>query len=151
MRTHTILATVLVALAWWSGSPALAQESRELPDALRELGSLMGRGLPDRAAQWRCDATSRFLCSAEGCKAVRPTMKTPWLNLDFVARTYERCDTKGCDSYLMDHSQSGKFTHVWLVGHPGIFFKSVSDGSEFVEVVSFHLDVFNVYGRCKPR
>ncbi len=148
MRRYTILATVLVALAWWSGSPARAQESRELADALRDLGSLMGRGLPDRAAQWRCDAISKFSYSAEGCEAVRPNV---WLNLDFVARTYERCDTKGCDSYLMDHSQSGKFTQVRLVGHPGMFFKSVSDGSEFVEVVSLHLGVLNAYGRCKPR
>ncbi len=148
MRTHTILATVLVALAWWSGSPALAQESRELPNALRELGSLVGRGLPGRAVRWRCDATSKFSCSAEGCEAVRPTV---WLNLDFVTRTYERCDTKGCDSYLMDHSPSGMFTQVRLIGHPGMFFKSVSDGSKFVEVVSLHLGVLNAYGRCKPR
>ena len=143
-----VVASFLIALGGLCAPAVAVQESGDLREALQELEGLVAKGLPDRAPQWRCDASTKFQCSVNGCSEIRPTV---WVNLDFPARRLERCDAKGCDRYEMVHSISGLYTTITLVGHPGTFLKAVNDGSQFVEVASILTRVFTSFGRCLPR
>ncbi len=151
MRYTVIAAVMLVSTLVLCGLYAQgvrAQDGDGLREALQELEGLLAKGLPDRAPQWRCDASTKFQCSVNGCSEIRPTV---WVNLDFPARRLERCDAKGCDRYEMVHSVAGLYTTITLVGHPGTFFKAVNDASEFVEVASLGVSVLSSFGRCNRK
>lgn len=113
-------------------------------EARRAERGLLG-GLGERAQRWRCEPTARFGCSSAGCQALEFTV---WVNLDFPARRYERCDSKGCDSYEMTYAVGGAFTTVTPLGARGFFLKAVNDGSEFLEVVSLGTAAHASFGRC---
>ena len=127
--------------------PASAQEGGKLGADRERLTDLFGRGLADRASKWRCTITSQYVCSKKGCDQNPPTV---WINLDFSANLYERCDAKGCDAYPMRSFVGGIYTTISLA-RPGTFLKAVNDGSEFVEVASMGNVTFNTFGRCTPR
>lgn len=124
-----------------------AQEDDQLRQELGQITELISRTLAERAPRWRCQPTVRFDCSLKGCTEAKPTV---WLNVDFSARRYERCDSKGCDEHQMTHSASGIFTVV-SVGGGSTLFKVVNDGSEFMEVASLGTAAYTSFGRCAPR
>lgn len=145
MRTVIILGACLVVLGAFYVHGENAQQSGDVRKELDELGKLASKSLPDRARRWRCDAATKFSCSIKGCEKVRDT---GWVNLDFLAGRYERCDSKGCDQYEMTHSLGGIYTTV--SAGQGTFLKAVNDGSEFTDIVSLGTSIFASFGRCTP-
>lgn len=125
--------------------PASAQQDEQLRRELKYVTSLMGAALQDRAPLWRCEISTKYVCTSVGCALVKPTV---WINLDFGRRVYERCDSKRCDAYDMTFTQSGIFTLV--SPNQGTFLKAVNDGSEFVEVASLGVQTYNGFGQCIP-
>ena len=115
-------------------------------DSLARFNDLMGRGLADRADEWLCDPIRSFSCSLEGCDATEPKV---WIKLAFSSSTYSRCDRSGCDTYNMEYSKSGVYTIAELRGR-GAFMKATNDGSEYSEVTSSGVGLFQHYGSCKP-
>ena len=95
---------------------------------------------------WRCDGTTAQTCSDEGCTRRAPSV---WVELDFEAKTYGRCDRKGCDRYPVGPVTS---SGVFMVIQPraGTFFKATKDGSQYVEVASLLTTIFITHGRCRP-
>ena len=124
-----------------------AQKNADLRSTLESVEKLFGIGLADRSPEWRCEIATQYVCSAKGCDQNPPSV---WINLDFTARRYERCDSRGCDAYPMQSYTSGIYTSISLA-QPGTFLKVVNDGSEFVEVASMGNVTFNSFGRCTPR
>ena len=113
---------------------------------LQQLTGLVSRPLAQRALQWECTPSVRFVCTAEGCGRSPAVVS---VRLDLGEKTYARCDNKGCHAYPMTFSAGGIFTNVTLPGS-GTFLKVVNDGSEYVEVASLHLAVHQNFGVCKP-
>ena len=133
----------LVALIF--AGPVASQDS--LSEDLKRLRGLMTLPLAQRAPQWECIPSVRYVCTPEGCE------RTPALvsvRLDLVENTYARCDSKGCDTYPMTFSVGGIFTTVSLPGRGSTFLKVLNDGSQYVEVASLHTAVHQNFGACKP-
>ena len=150
-RLVLVLVLLIGTLAGARGYPQTSQQHK--PDAaiqseLDQLAELMDGTLSDRVPRWQCRAEKRNDCGPDGCDAVEPTV---WVNLDFPASKYERCDQAGCDEYPMEARASGIFTIVTLPRQPGTFLKSLNNGSESVEVTSSGTGVLVAHGRCVPR
>ena len=126
---------------------AVAQESGKSGAKFQRLTDLMGRKLADRSSKWRCEITSQYVCNAKGCEQGQPTV---WINVDFSANRYERCDIKGCDAYSMQTVVGGIYTTVALPKN-GAFLRAVNDGSAFVEVTSLGRGTLSGFGQCFAR
>jgi hypothetical protein len=96
---------------------------------------------------WRCDVAQKWECELPGgCGLIKPTPS--WVLLDFVKRTYQRCDTDGCDAYAMLPHERGIFTYVTLPEHPDMFLK-IGLAGLFVEVAARGVSAYNSLGTCK--
>jgi hypothetical protein len=137
IRTALALAALLLA--------ACAAEDAVSDDA-RDLAQLTSRPLAQRALRWECTPSVLHVCTSEGCKRTPATVS---VRLDLEKNTYARCDEAGCDSYPMTFSKSGIFTIVNLPNNGSTFLKVVNDGSEYLEVQSLILAVFQSFGTCK--
>lgn len=146
MRTFAILGIFLGVLGAFYLHPGNAQQGDGLRENLERLGKLASEGLHHRASKWRCEAAAKFHCSTKGCEEGAITV---WVNLDFPARRYERCDAKGCDEYQMTYSTAGIYTTVWPEGRSTLL-KVLNDGNEFMEVASLGRGAFISFGRCTP-
>jgi hypothetical protein len=140
MRLFIFLLVALLPAASACGEDSLS-------DDLKALTDLATRSLADRALQWECVPSIRYVCTPEGCEQ-NPGMVSVRLNLG--DNTYARCDSKDCDSYPMTVSSSGMFTIISLPGRGGTFLKVLNDGSQYVEAASLHLAVHQNFGACKP-
>lgn len=100
---------------------------------------------PALAAPMECTVSTKQSCSPAGCQPVQPLMRAV---VDLDARTYARCDTKGCDTYNATVSVSGVIVTFDLLGR-GAFARMTADGREFVEVVSLLTSTLISYGTCR--
>lgn len=133
------LALIVLWLLSMSGTSVTAQPASDFDRTL----DLQRRSLDQRAARWRCEPASLVHCSGRGCEPAQPSV---WVLLDFGAKTYERCDQRGCDRYPIVITVSGIYTVVTLQG--GAFLKALNDGSEFVDVASSGTALLANFGRC---
>ncbi len=147
MKMAIICGIVLVALGAFCLPTVAGERKDDLRKELDRLEELASNRLPDRASKWRCEAAVKFSCSMKGCGEVGVTV---WVNLDFRAQQYQRCDSKGCDTYQMIHSGSGIYTII-EPNNSGTFMKVVNDGSEFMEVATLGTSSFTSLGRCTPQ
>ena len=141
MKRLGLTATGLLCLA----ISAHSQETEDLKADLDALLELFQRSMSDRATRWQCRLETQYVCSAEGCKQVEPSV---WLNVDFRSQVYERCDAKGCDTRSMTASESGIYT---IVSEAGFLLKALNDGSEFMDVATSGTAAWNGFGSCVPR
>ena len=125
----------------------VAQAASQPGTDSKRLADLFGTKLADRSPKWRCDVTTQYVCSDQGCEQGRPTV---WINIDFPANRYQRCDAKGCDAYSMQASAAGIYTTLALPQN-GAFLKVINDGSAFVEVTSLGTGTLSGFGQCLPR
>jgi len=110
-----------------------------------EVSSDVTKPMFERASQWRCVPFRAQVCNSDGCRQTAPSIR---IQLDFKARTYGRCDSKGCDTRAATVSAAGVFTSVTLSG--GTFLKALNDGAEFIDVASSSTSAFINTGVCKP-
>jgi len=80
--------------------------------------------------------------------ACRPSVNKVWATVDATAKRYQRCDSKGCDSYDAEVSASGVYTTFDLPGR-GVFMKIGPEGAA-TEVVSLGNSVLVSQGTCRP-
>jgi hypothetical protein len=113
---------------------------------MRVLWPLLGLlGIADSAsAAVRCDFSEKYRCFAGGCT---PANLSVFIRLDHEAGTYERCDTRGCDSYTATYNRSGEFVNVALPERGVLAKLSLGDG-KFLEVATLGLDTLAGFGTC---
>ena len=110
-----------------------------------KLRKLVAFPLHERATKWRCESSSKQMCSAKRCESTEP--KT-WIELDFENTIYSRCTTSGCNSYRMTVNTCGIFTSI--SGTDMDFaFKAVNDGSEFVDSIYAMTVAHLLFGSCQ--
>jgi hypothetical protein len=103
-------------------------------------------GIDAKAAEWVCAGQDRYGCDmGTGCKAAAPSGVQ--VKFDFEAKTYQRCDTAGCDEYVPVISTSGQFLNLELPGRAT--FAKVGPNGSFTEVVSLGTVVMITYGYCR--
>lgn len=136
---------IFLLAALFPAASAFGEDS--VSDDLQALTDLATGSLADRALQWECVPSVRYVCTSEGCER-NPGVVSVRLNLG--DNTYARCDSNGCDSYPMTVSSSGIFTIISLPGNTGTFLKVFNDGSQYVEAASLHLVMHQNFGSCKP-
>jgi hypothetical protein len=101
---------------------------------------------------WRCDPVQNWQCELpHGCQPAPP--EKAWILLDFVKKTYQRCNRAGCDKYDMVGTESGVFTYVNLPGHPDTFLKigKIGAATRFLEVAAIGVSALNSMGTCKAQ
>jgi len=140
MRLQLLLLAALLPAASACGEDSLS-------DDLKALTDLATRSLEDRALKWECVPSARYVCTSEGCERNPGGVS---VRLNFRDNTYDRCDSKGCDSHPMTAAAGGIFTSVSLPGSGGTFLKVLNDGSQYVEAAALHLAVHQNFGACKP-
>ncbi|MGD9729774.1 MAG: hypothetical protein AB7G68_06625 [Nitrospiraceae bacterium] len=149
ISVFTVLNAITTNFMSLSQSPDIALAVGPFPDRKPEDGpdfliDLLKQSLADRSTKWRCLPTSKFVCSPERCQPNYPNVT---VLLDFLTKTYQRCDEKGsCDTHHLSHSNSGIYT--FASPGAGAFIKIVNDGRSFMEVASLGTDTFISYGEC---
>lgn len=104
---------------------------------------------PITQAAWKCEPDSKFACGSEECSTRDPSV---WIELDFKASEYSRCDDSApCDVYPMLTQSSGNFINVTLPGQGGTMLKATSDASSYVEIVTLGTGVYLSFGSCKKK
>ena len=126
--------------------------SRTIPDEevqelLESLTTLTSQRLAQRASQWECTPSVRYVCTSEGCQRHPPLV---FVRLDLAEKTYSRCDSKGCDTFPMTFSAGGIYTTFNQPSSGSTFLKVLNDGSEYLEVVSSLNTVYQYFGACRP-
>jgi hypothetical protein len=106
------------------------------------------KAMAERAPLWRCSYDSRYSCDASGCRAFEGD---GWSLIDFPQETYSRCDSKGCDAYPMTWATAGIFTSGTFGPGAGAFFRTVNNGSSYIEVMTMGVSSVNNFGQCFPR
>lgn len=109
------------------------------------VGALATFGQAAAANSLECVVTKKFSCSSEQCNEVLPTIRN---SIDLTAKTYARCDTKGCDTYPAVISVSGVMTTIDLPGR-GTFARLTASNNSFVEVTALLTNVLVSYGVCR--
>src|SRR5436190_1129089 len=93
---------------------------------LAVLGATLATLTLVEAEELKCEIREKFVCQAgAACKASPVGV---WNVVDTAKRTYARCDTRGCDSYEAQFSQSGAFINIDVPGR-GVIAKMSMDGS----------------------
>ena len=147
MFMRNVLAFTLLSLLMVMSGHAGAQTPGATREEETSVIELITRPLAVRASSWRCSVEHRMQCAGGRCE---PGSTQPgWLSVDFPARTYSRCDPKGCDRYEAGVRVSGAFTTIDLAGR-ATFLKIVNDGSQFIEAASIGVSVIIATGRCAP-
>jgi len=123
MKVHIFLAAAALAM---SSTPILAQTPSPLV----------------------CTPTEKHACSM-GAACV-DTVPGGWINIDAVARTYERCGPPGpCDRYDATFTVSGQTVNVEIPGRAA--FLKLMPGGGYAEVVSAGTVIVVSYGYCRPQ
>ncbi len=125
--------------------PGVAASDDEFPEELDRLSNLLRTPLSEAGAKWVCKAKQLQVCNVEGCRSQETETEA---RLDFLQKTYSRCDDNGCESYPMTYEQSGIFT-VAQPDSRSAFLKVINDGSEYMEVATVWLDTYVFFGSCK--
>lgn len=141
-----LLAAVLALAAALDAQTARAQNDLSKLDVDGAIG-MMQSTMADRNDQWKCTLSAEFVCKPTGCTQVQPSV---WIELDFPAHRYSRCDAKGCDHYDFQLSRSGMFTILALPKNAALL-KSANDGSQFVEIMGGGESAYNGFGSCHPK
>ena len=136
------IATAYLALI---GSACGAASDDESDAELARLSELFKTSLNETGDKWICKPKQLQICDVEGCSAKETETEA---RLDFLQKTYSRCDQKGCDSYPMTFEASGIFT-VAQPNSRSTFLKVLNDGSEYMEVVTSHLGAWVYVGSCE--
>lgn len=97
------------------------------------------------AQEVKCAIKVKYVCEASGCN---PVPAKVWSVVDITAKTYARCDAKGCDTYGAKLSTSGAFLNIDIPDR-GVIAKMSSDGSSFHEVATLGHSIFVSFGSCK--
>ena len=97
------------------------------------------------AAEIRCDIQSKVSCSSSGCIDNQPGA---WNLIDIDSGRISRCDKKGCDQYAMTVTRSGAYLNIEVPGR-GILVKMLTDGSDYLEVVTLGTTALVSHGTCK--
>ncbi|MBT4455833.1 hypothetical protein HOC54_01660 [Candidatus Peregrinibacteria bacterium] len=92
-----------------------------------------------------CIPDRKQACSSDGCEDIQPTV---FLAYDDINGMIYRCDTKPCDAYEVEISQSGLYTYVEPI-EPRGFTVKISSDNEYVETVSFGMTTLVSYGFCR--
>ncbi len=136
--------------------PVAAQDSK--PN-LSQIPDFMSRPLAQRALQWVCTPSVRYVCFAEaGCSQISHTGS---VHLDLAKKIYARCgspELKNCVTFPLRFEAQGAFTYVDEPISGTTFLEVLNDGSQYVEVVAgYHSErisgfsVLQNFGSCKPR
>jgi len=113
--------------------------------------------LYERSPKWLCEVESKFLCFDDVCRrfAVQDQSKPGgdkrpryWMELDFDAHTYTRCDQNGCNTKDVGTSAAGAFTLI--EPGDGAFMKIANADFEFVDVATMGTGVATSFGICMP-
>jgi len=99
------------------------------------------------SAEFRCEVKAKYSCEVDGCKSAPIGV---WTNIDFERRTVSRCDSRGCDQYNANFSQSGAFINIDLPGR-GMIIKIAKVTNEFMEIVTLGATAIISYGACTQK
>jgi hypothetical protein len=114
---------------------------------MKRMMDLFMNKMADRAPYWRCETTTKYMCTAEGCEPTEPLL---WSMVNFESGDYQRCDSSGCDDYKMTSGVDMMHTIITLTDRGGSFMAVLNDGSEFAETVSLETKTYNSFGACAP-
>lgn len=101
------------------------------------------------AAALTCRAESVYGCEADRCSASALVSEVV-VHIDTVAKSYRRCDRRGCDSYEPVSSRSGNYWNFELPGRTTFLRVDMSEGAgfRFSETLALGLTVIARFGRC---
>ncbi|WP_157791138.1 hypothetical protein [Bradyrhizobium japonicum] len=99
------------------------------------------------AMSLRCDFNTKFVCRETSCGMSEDN--GVYALIDTEAKTYSRCDARGCDHYKPEISTSGRFLNIALPAN-GMNMKLRTDDLSVVDVATIGLDVLVSRGDCKP-
>ncbi len=100
-------------------------------------------------AKWKgvgmltCRPAIKNVCGNKGCQSAKPAV---WLRLRPEDGHYERCDSKGCDSYKTEVYHSGSWTT--MVAPDRAMMARVAYGGDYVESVAQWDALYISHGKC---
>jgi len=142
------IAAAAMAQAPQLGAPPPGQAPQQpMPEQQARIDALTRTPLAQRGPRWRCDIISRAICLNGGCE--RGDGPKSWLLLDLKAKKYSRCADSGCDTFDAQDVAGGVFTSVYVQNRP-VFFRTLNDGSTFMEVTGLGLSSVTSFGMCSP-
>ena len=140
-----VIAVTLVALL----SGCEAAETGD--DSVNGMVAFLENNPPVSDELWRevstleCRPNAGRICSAEGCKDIKPVTFIRWTP---ASARYERCGgSSPCDPYTVQLSHSGSYTNL-VVPERGMMAR-VTAGGEFVEVLTQMSAVYVYHGQCQ--
>lgn len=92
----------------------------------------------------KCSPTSKVFCDRTSCTSDTPSV---WVILDRRAKTFSRCDTKGCDTYDGQFESAGAFTNIQSKNPMGEMIKVLGD-RKYIEIATLNLGLFISSGVC---
>lgn len=102
---------------------------------------------PAIAKPMQCVFTQKEQCQAGiPCRTI--AADRIWTKLDLTARTYSRCDAKGCDAYEVQIARSGAWANLTFPGRAMLAKLSIE--GDLVEAVTLNDVTLVGFGKCKP-
>ena len=156
LNKNLIIGVLLVAAAifgfmWYSQSQELtALKSSSVPAveslkiAQEELTIEDWNSGPYSWQKLKCTPTSKIFCDRTSCEQDNPSV---WLELDRRAKTFSRCDTKGCDTHKGEFESAGAFTNIQGESPMGTIIKVLGD-RKYIEIATLNLGSFISSGVC---
>lgn len=89
-----------------------------------------------------CKPASLNICNPAGCKSSAPVTSIRWE----PKGQYQRCYSKGCESYTPEVSYSGDWTNITLPKN-GMLMR-VDSAGRYVEIATLMDTVFIYHGQC---
>ena len=123
------------------------QDTEGLIDILQTDMEVQSATALQQSDHWKCEMSQQFACKEEGCNEI---LSSEWLELDFIKKTYMRCNEEECNGYHMVFNRSGVFVVVALPKN-GITLKVSDQDGKFSEAASMAGLVINSFGICKPK
>lgn len=94
-----------------------------------------------------CKITKQYICDINNCIHNHSNITIKVSKKHNGALFYERCDSKGCDSYLAMQQHSGIYTIIRPQKRSSQFKMRITDGG-FMEIATLHLKTFIGFGKC---
>lgn len=121
---------------------------------MRRIAAILMAALPAQAIAapptdltYECTFTSKVQCGISGeCERLLPT--TVHIVLAPRDGTYQRCDSRGCDTYRAAFTPSGDYLNATVPQRA--MFAKVSNDFQVTEVVSLGHVVIVAHGQCVP-
>jgi hypothetical protein len=130
--------------------PQAAQPRREnacAPSLITGGLALLGLIEPASAQTLRCTIAVKNQCSPDGeCKRLTTPL---WNEINFSTRIIKRCDSKGCDGYPAQFTNSGQYVNIDVPGHSMI--AKLGEQGSFQEVVTLTDSVVVSFGLCRTQ